>query len=893
VTIIVLAATGLAVVADAQQQTPAYASSYVWERFNPGNIISDALFYDGGAMSTSKVQSFLNTKGAACTSTSTSTCLKDFRGTIEARAATTRCSAITRRTNQTAAQMITTVARACSISPKVLLVTLQKEQTFVTSTAPTARMYQIAMGYACPDTAPCDSVYYGLYNQLYFGASQMKRYKVESHRYNFRAGRTYSILYSPNCSSRKQVTIENWATAALYNYTPYTPNDASLRNYPGTAPSCGAYGNRNFFALYSIWFGSTVAEGSLYRIDENLTWWVVSGDKRWRIPHDNTALKSAIAPMGEPRSVSSHYMATFDNAGDFRAMAKSPDDDRYFLLDGGKRHTVRGCAKLEDFGFDCDDAPEMPWRDLTKFTMTSDLLGHVHIKDQGNFVLMNGKKHPVPNSVSAGDAGLHPITPVQFNRAAMFDPIPTGPVITQTTLVRVASNDTWWLLSGERRWRIAPEATDLKENLGPLGSPRSVSVEHLRNYKNSGDFPGIAKSPSDSRYFLLDNGKRHVVRDCAKLTDMGMSCENVPTLPWSHLKPYSLTSDLQGHVKIGSTGNFLLTGGQKRPVADDATAVAFDVKPRVPVTFVKAYLFDSIPAGPAMGEELLYSIGNNDTWWFTFGSQRWRVPPTNTALKESLSDLGPPLSVSQSQITKYTNAGDFRGVAKSPNDGRYFLIDDGKRHTVRTCGDLEDMGFACTSVPALPWKYLTPFELTPDLQGHVAAAGAGDYWLSGGQKRKVLDAQTAAHFEIEPQTPVPFARSGLFAGIPEGLQMGTKSIYRIGDNSTWHIVIDGKRWRILHNDTAVKNAVYPLGAVYSVASEDALKDQFGTSLGDFQGVLKSPDDNRYFILDDGQRFTVRGCAALEAMGEYDTGTDCGTIPTATWTQLRPYTLVSD
>ena len=53
------------------------------------------------------------------------------------------------------------------------------------------------------------------------------------------------------------MTIQNTATASLYNYTPYQPNAAALAAYPGTGDACSAYGNRNFFYLFRKYFGST------------------------------------------------------------------------------------------------------------------------------------------------------------------------------------------------------------------------------------------------------------------------------------------------------------------------------------------------------------------------------------------------------------------------------------------------------------------------------------------------------------------------------------------------------------------------------------------------------------------------------------------------------------
>ena len=81
--------------------------------------------------------------------------------------------------------------------------------------------------------------------------------------YSYRAGITNYILYHPynNCGARS-VYIQNGATAALYNYTPYVPNTAALNSGYGTGDGCSAYGNRNFFSYFTDWFGSTQSTGS-------------------------------------------------------------------------------------------------------------------------------------------------------------------------------------------------------------------------------------------------------------------------------------------------------------------------------------------------------------------------------------------------------------------------------------------------------------------------------------------------------------------------------------------------------------------------------------------------------------------------------------------------------
>lgn len=236
------------------------ASAADLSQFDPGNIIDDAVFFDGGAMNAGEVQSFLNSKVGSCQRGYT--CLKDYRQDTPTRAADPMCGGYSGASQETAATIIARVAQSCGISPKVIIVTLQKEQGLVTSTAPSDTRYMIAMGQGCPDTAACDSAYYGFFNQVFGAARQFKRYANPPGTSNYftwyAPGRTWNIQYNPNvgCGS-SPVYIANQATANLYYYTPYQPNRAALAAGYGLGDTCSSYGNRNFFQYFIDWFGST------------------------------------------------------------------------------------------------------------------------------------------------------------------------------------------------------------------------------------------------------------------------------------------------------------------------------------------------------------------------------------------------------------------------------------------------------------------------------------------------------------------------------------------------------------------------------------------------------------------------------------------------------------
>ncbi|RIJ57429.1 hypothetical protein DZG03_10315 [Clavibacter phaseoli] len=234
--------------------------------FRAGAIISDAVFFDENAMDASQVQGFLQSRVPSCRSGYT--CLKDYRQDTFSRGADPMCGPYQGAQNERASDIIVKVGRACGINPQVLVVLLQKEQGLVTSTAPTARAYRSATGYGCPDTAACDEQFYGFYNQVYKAAWAFQRYSnppgtgpgtAWGSRYTrYAKGTTVQVLYHPDAScGSSAVYISNQATSSLYYYTPYQPDRAALASSYGTGGSCSAYGNRNFYAYFTDWFGST------------------------------------------------------------------------------------------------------------------------------------------------------------------------------------------------------------------------------------------------------------------------------------------------------------------------------------------------------------------------------------------------------------------------------------------------------------------------------------------------------------------------------------------------------------------------------------------------------------------------------------------------------------
>jgi len=252
-----------AVVAGLLNAQPASATS-----FNPGRIIDDGVFTEATSMGVGDIQQFLNSKVPVCDTNGTQT--SEYGGGTRAQwgqanygQSTFTCLKDYSENGKSSAQIIYDTAQQYGINPKVMLVLLQKEQSLVTDTWPLNIQYRSATGYGCPDTAVCDSQYYGLTNQVTWAAKMFRAIINDSPTWYtpYVLGDNY-IRYSPDAScGGSTVTIANRATQALYNYTPYQPNAAAIAAGWGSAP-CGAYGNRNFYLYYTNWFGSTTGTPS-------------------------------------------------------------------------------------------------------------------------------------------------------------------------------------------------------------------------------------------------------------------------------------------------------------------------------------------------------------------------------------------------------------------------------------------------------------------------------------------------------------------------------------------------------------------------------------------------------------------------------------------------------
>ena len=453
--LLIAAMSAVGVVALEGENTPAEAANAAW--FNPGQIISDSAFYTSGTMSVADIQRFLNGKVAVCRADPTRPgCLKDYRLSTPAVNGTAgRCASLPAKTNVSAAEVIYDVSIACGISPKVLLVKLQKEQGLVTSTNPSARAYEFALGMDCPDTpAGCSAASAGFFWQLYKGAGQLQWYSNPAGSFTWlRPGATISRPYqanNPGCGSQSFV-LENKATAALYYYTPYVPNQTALGNLYGVGDVCSAYGNRNFFRDYTDWFGSPIGGSFLLKGDAADVFMIVN-ETKFRIP--TPALLTSLAPLGPVGTVPNAHLDRYTTVSDMSALARNAVDGSYFFIHNSQRLPFANCDEVAAWGLNCASAVTM-----TGSQVSALVAGEAMSALVGRFVLENGALRDV--TAPAPDPSASP-TPTETPGST---PTPTPTTSASPAPAAPAPVSTYTVVRGDSLSGIASRFGTTTRNL--------------------------------------------------------------------------------------------------------------------------------------------------------------------------------------------------------------------------------------------------------------------------------------------------------------------------------------------------------------------------------------------------------------------------------------------
>ena len=306
--------------------------------FDPGFVLADRELDRTDSMTQEDIQSFLREKGGALVSFFS----QDLDG-------------ITKN----AATILSRVATQFTLSPRFLLVMLQKEQSLITDPSPKQSQLDWATGYAV-----CDG--------CHTGDTTVSRFRgfakqVDSMAQQFRLGYLSDLAVrgktSTNMAPGQQVVIDglpitpqNNATAALYTYTPHLE------------------GNRNFWRIWQEWFGAPdYPSGTVLRDRVTGLYWRLRDGKKQFVP-SRAVLDSYGAPAAidvEP-GILQEYDAIKPLAFPNYSLVKTEMGEVYLLVDDQKRHF----ASLDDLralGFAPDEVLQTTTQDLSAYTIGPEL----------------------------------------------------------------------------------------------------------------------------------------------------------------------------------------------------------------------------------------------------------------------------------------------------------------------------------------------------------------------------------------------------------------------------------------------------------------------------------------------------------------------------------------
>ncbi|MEA3272421.1 MAG: hypothetical protein U9P90_02020 [Patescibacteria group bacterium] len=320
---------------------------------------------------------------------------------------------------RTGAEVIYRAARAHRINPRVLLVTLQKEQSLVENPNPSQYNLDWATGYArCDDYDLCgpDMVpeHKGYAKQVDDAAGWYRWYLDGKGAWLKNPGTTYNI-------DGHSITPANLATAALYAYTPHY------------------HGNYNFWTIFNRWFGQTYPEGSLLKLANDNTAWYLK-DNKIRPITSMAVLFSRFNPNNvNILTVKPDILDGFEQGKEIKfenySLLRSPQGNIFLTIDDERRGFTSWDAFVK-MGFKSRDIIDTVWGDINNYKegepITTDSIFPIGKLLQNNqtggvYFVENGIKKPILSREllhhSFPDYKIHSTNPEEFEQYTTGEPV--------------------------------------------------------------------------------------------------------------------------------------------------------------------------------------------------------------------------------------------------------------------------------------------------------------------------------------------------------------------------------------------------------------------------------------------------------------------------------------
>lgn len=647
--------------------------------FDAGRIIDDSIFTNKSSMTATQIQDFLNAKVPNCDTNGTKP--SEYGGGTRAQwgiangyAPPYICLKDYKENNKTAAKIIYDTAQEFSINPQVLLVLLQKEQALVLDEWPVSIQYRSATGYGCPDTAACDTTYYGFTNQVTWAARMFRAIMDNSPTWYtpYILGKNY-IQYNPNVScGGSNVVIENRATQALYNYTPYQPNQAALNAGWGTA-TCGAYGNRNFWLYFTTWFGNTNIP-TVFRTQDSPKAYLLSGNGYYHIPNYETLLsygynKSSIT------FVKNSSISSLKNLGTLNTLATF-DKKTYYLIDSGNKIEFDSDATIASYSLAKNKASILDQSLLYSFK-NGGIISRVVVDKSNNYkyFIENNKKRHIINNKAYTTLGspIYSTLPKTILSPWHIEKIPSGPPILASGLF-VLDSDTM-----DYGYWNGSEVINVHDTIFSKVVKYAYKHEKISELPKSNKRTILEQFSYNGNYFIVDNKVTYRISDSiAKY--IGIKSTDYPSIDSYFID--GIKESLKDFIPItrvnGSDEIYQIKDGERNHLRSRLAIkdIGYSIEESMDISLEMSKKFpDSNKSIFEHGKLLRINNGSKVFLINNAGSKLYI--PSRKIMNEfgfSFSDVG---NHTPQEVSSYTTKGSLDSTFIKSTSNIYYIIDNG------------------------------------------------------------------------------------------------------------------------------------------------------------------------------------------------------------------------
>jgi hypothetical protein len=525
--------------------------------YDGGRLIDNGIFLDAASMNASQIQSFLSGKGGALAG-------KSFVMNCDAAGEQAKqiYLSLGAPCNQSvaASSIIYYTSQVYGVNPRVILSTLQKEQSLITATNPTDRQYAQAMGYACPTSGSCSdssNFFWQIDNGTWVMRFHYERALGNRNWWytssSWTCG-TEKAYYKPNLYPNQNVNFYDEdgvyyrthymvtaASSSLYCYTPHAYNNPQgLYGLPQFG-STGRYytGSYNFVKFFELWFGQTTqgtAPSVIYKSANNNSLYAVWAGKKYYIPSWDAMI--AWGFHNDPVStVSDSYLNSLEEGDNLSNIVKTDSPgSSLFLLDDGKRYPIPydACLKNLDgttkttysWGIDCFNtgvSKTLPEVFISTYTTPDITLPQMIAYQDTVWKLEQGKKRRIVDGlvvdVLGGWGNVRWMKDYNANQAI-------GKLIMRNGfVVRFSNSGQVYFYDNNRLNPIPDPATIYAWGL------QSQPIHDFPASFNSDPLPTgstlsrIAKNVENGNYYIIDNGYRMALAGSTSDWPLGSSID--------------------------------------------------------------------------------------------------------------------------------------------------------------------------------------------------------------------------------------------------------------------------------------------------------------------------------------------------------------------------------